>query len=221
MIKFDGAGYRYPSSEATALENLTFQLEEGSFHFMCGPSGAGKTTIFRMLYMDLVPSYGALQLFGRNTSELSRDEIAHTRRRMGVVFQDAKLLDHLTVHENVSLPLCLHGKPTREQQKGVDEILEWVGLADKAHVSPNCLSGGERQRVGIARAVVNRPKLLIADEPTGNVDEVMGKRIMHLFSELNKHGTTILIATHDRNMVRSFKLPCLYIEGGKLIREVA
>lgn len=221
MLSFNNADYTYVQSEAPSIHGVSFDLAPGSFHFLCGPSGAGKTTVFRLAYMDMMPTSGKVSVFGKDITTLSRDEIAHMRRRMGLVFQDARLLNHLTVKENVSLPLSLHGTPTREQENCVTEILDWVGLGHKLDEYPDRLSGGERQRVGIARAVVNRPKLLIADEPTGNVDAAMGTRILHLFTELHKHGTTVMIATHDRSLVKSFGKPCLYLENGRLIREVA
>ncbi|MFZ2620288.1 MAG: ATP-binding cassette domain-containing protein [Alphaproteobacteria bacterium] len=216
MMMFDNAAFRYGQDSADAVRDVTFALPEGSFTFLSGASGSGKTTIFRMLYMDLLPTRGTLMLFGRNVNHLSRDEIAHLRRQMGIVFQDFRLLGHLTVRENVLLPLTLHGYPTAEQERAVDEILDWVGLAHKRNDVATRLSGGEMQRVAIARAVVGRPKVLIADEPTGNVDAVMAKRIMHLFCELHKHGTTILLATHDREMVQSFGFPCVYLAEGTL-----
>ena len=216
MIRFEGVSYAYSAQQEPAVQDLTFALPEGSFHFLSGPSGAGKTTVFRMLYQDLLPTTGQLTVFGKNAARLSSDQIALTRRQMGIVFQDFRLLDALTVRENVLLPLTLHGLPTPEQERSVDEILDWVGLGDKMHKIPGTLSGGEKQRVSIARAVVNRPKLLIADEPTGNVDAAMGKRILHLFCELHKHGTTVLVATHDKDLVNQFGFPCIYVDGGRL-----
>jgi cell division transport system ATP-binding protein len=171
-----------------------------------------------MMYLDLLPTQGRLTVFGKNVNQMSNTEIAFSRRRMGVVFQDFRLLNHLTVFDNVMLPLTLHGIPTKAQVDCVKEILDWVGLGDKHAVHPHSLSGGEQQRVAIARAVVNRPQVLIADEPTGNVDAAMGRRIFHLFCELHKHGTTVLVATHDDNLVRSYDYPCLYINHGRLIR---
>jgi cell division transport system ATP-binding protein len=216
MVRFENATYQYEQAADPAVANLAFDLPEGSFHFLCGPSGAGKTTVFRMLYMDLLPTRGRVMLFGKNVANFDRDQMAYMRRRMGIVFQDFRLLNHLTVRENVLLPLTLHGRPSQAQDKCVDEILDWVGLSHKRQTFPAQLSGGEKQRVGIARAVVNRPKLLIADEPTGNVDEAMGKRILHLFCELHKHGTTVLVATHDKGLVKSLGFPCLSLQGGRL-----
>jgi cell division transport system ATP-binding protein len=218
MIQFDQVSFKYSPADRDVIQNLTLELEDGSFHFLCGASGAGKTTIFRMMYMDLLPTHGNLNIFGRQVSHLSKNEIALLRRKMGVVFQDGGLLNHLNVRENVSLPLTLHGKPSAEQEKCVDEIIDWVGLSDKKEAYPATLSGGEKQRVGIAKAVVNRPKLLIADEPSGNVDEAMAKRIMYLFTELNKHGTTVLVATHDKSLISAFDYPSLYLENGTITR---
>lgn len=222
MIRFDDVSYTYQTAETPAVFNLNFALEEGSFHYLTGASGAGKTTIFRMLYMDILPTAGELQIFGRNVAGLNRDDIARLRRRMGILFQDFRLLDYLTVRENVSLPLSLQRCLTKEEIKCVAEILDWVGLGEKMDQYPATLSGGEKQRAAIARAVVNRPALLVADEPTGNVDQAMGRRIMHLFNELNRHGTTILIATHDQQIIKDFPAPSLHINEGQVaVRKVA
>ncbi|MBI1363545.1 MAG: ATP-binding cassette domain-containing protein [Proteobacteria bacterium] len=222
MIRFDNVSYTYQTADTPAVFNLNFELEEGSFHYLTGASGAGKTTIFRMLYMDILPTAGELHIFGRNVAGLERDDIARLRRRMGILFQDFRLLDHLTVRENVSLPLSLQRCLTPEEEKCVAEILDWVGLGQKMDQHPAMLSGGEKQRAAIARAVVNRPALLIADEPTGNVDQAMGRRIMHLFNELNRHGTTILIATHDQQIIKDFPAPALHIAEGQVsVRKVA
>ncbi|MFZ2587337.1 MAG: cell division ATP-binding protein FtsE [Alphaproteobacteria bacterium] len=219
MIRFDNVGYHYAGDARPAVTGVSFELEEGSFHFLTGPSGAGKTTVFRLLYLDMLPTQGHITMFGKNIAKLGEEEVAFTRRKMGIVFQDYRLLPHLTVRENVALPLNLYGYPTREQDKAVDDMLAWVGLADKKDETPDRLSGGEKQRVGIARAVVHRPQVLVADEPTGNLDDAMAKRILHLLVELNKHGTTVLVATHDKELVRSFKYPVLTMKGGRLQQE--
>ncbi len=219
MIQLDNVTLEYGKS-TRVLNNVSFQLESGSFHFLTGPSGAGKTSIFKLMYMDLLPTAGNITLFGRNTKTLDRDEVSMMRRKMGLVFQDDNLLPHLTVRENVALPLSLHGPLKPEQTKCVDEILDWVGLSHRLDAYPGTLSGGEKQRASIARAVVARPKFLIADEPTGNVDDEMARRIMYLFAELNKHGTTVLIATHDAAILKSFPYPRLYLRGGNIIKKV-
>lgn len=218
MIRFDNVAYSYRPDLPPAVAGVSFELEEGSFHFLTGPSGAGKTTVFRLLYLDMLPTGGHIHMFGKNVGRLSADEIAFTRRKMGIVFQDFRLLPHLTVRENVALPLTLYGTPTKEQERAVDDMLAWVGLSGKKDTTPDRLSGGEKQRVGMARAVVHRPQVLLADEPTGNLDGDMAKRIMHLLVELNKHGTTVLVATHDAQMVREFKFPVLDMQGGHLLR---
>ena len=217
MIRFEKAAYTYPGASAPTLQKLHFSLPKGSFHFVCGPSGAGKTTLFRMLYMDILPTEGRVFLFDEDISRLPRENRAALRRHMGLVFQDSRLLGHLSVRENVALPLSLHGQPTPAQEKCIDEILDWVGLGHKMNTLPEALSGGEKQRVAIARAVVNRPKLVLADEPSGNVDDKMARRIMYLLTELNKHGTTVLVATHDATLLRSFSFPVLRLENGTLV----
>lgn len=219
MICFDNVAYTYRKGQPAAVHNVSFELEDGSFHFLTGPSGAGKTTVFRLLYLDMLPTEGHITMFGKNVAKLSAEEIAFTRRKMGIVFQDFRLLPHLTVRENVALPLNLYGLPTREQDRAVDDMLAWVGLADKKDETPDRLSGGEKQRVGIARAVVHRPQFLVADEPTGNLDAAMAQRILHLLVELNKHGTTVLVATHDKDLIASFKYPVLTMKNGRLKRE--
>ncbi len=216
MITFENVSYHYSNAEKAAVEKVSFELEEGSFNYLTGPSGAGKTTLFRMMYMDMTPTKGRLTVFGRNVSAMSQDDISLMRRRMGIVFQDFRLLPHLTVKENVSLPLTLTGPMSQQQESCVDEIIDWVGLGHKSNILPGFLSGGEKQRVAIARAVVNRPRLLIADEPTGNVDASMGRRIMHLFTELNKQGTTLLIATHDRELMADCPAPSIIVENGRI-----
>lgn len=218
MIRFDQVAYRYRADQPPAVDGVDFVLEEGSFHFLTGPSGAGKTTVFRLLYLDMLPTVGHIHMFGKNIGRMDDDERALLRRRMGIVFQDFRLLPHLTVRENVALPLTLYGAPTKEQEKAVDDMLGWVGLYDKMHVTPDRLSGGEKQRVGIARAVVHRPQVLVADEPTGNLDGAMARRIMHLLMELNKHGTTVLVATHDAGLVQSFHYPVLNMANGKMLK---
>ncbi len=218
MIRFDEVGYQYDQTAKATLRDVSLGLDSGSFYYLCGPSGAGKTTLFKMMYMDLLPTRGDLTLFGKNTKDLTREDVAMMRRRMGVVFQDFRLLNHLSVKENVALPLIFEDKSQKAIDASVEEILDWVGLGDKLLSMPNELSGGEKQRVAIARAVINRPEILIADEPTGNVDDTMAARIMHLFTELNKHGTTVLLATHDKGLIENFPNQCLFLEDGALMK---
>lgn len=179
------------------LRDLTFDIQKNSFHFLTGPSGAGKTTLLRLLFMSLHPTRGNISMFGRNISDIPRDELPLLRRRIGIVFQDFRLLNHLTTYENVALPLRVRGKEEATYRADVVELLEWVGLGERMHASPQILSGGEKQRVAIARALIDRPEILLADEPTGNVDPPMALRLLSLFKELNRLGTAVMIATHD------------------------
>lgn len=198
------------------LSDLNFALPKGSFHFLTGPSGAGKTSLLRLIYLARKPSRGAVRLFGADTRSLTRKQAPGIRRRIGVVFQEFRLLDHLSVFENVALPLRVTGQKRKDYEEDVRELLAWVGLGDHVDARPPTLSGGEQQRAAIARAVVGKPDLLIADEPTGNVDPEMGRRLMRLFVELNRLGATVVIATHDLQLVRSFSAPILTLSGGRL-----
>lgn len=215
LIKFANVGLRY-STGPEVLHDLSFELPQGSFHFLTGPSGAGKTSLLKLLYLGQKPTRGIVTLFGRDTSALPRKALPELRRQIGVVFQDFRLLDHLSAFDNVALPLRAAGLSEKEIYRNVTELLEWVGLGDKLEARPPTLSGGEQQRIAIARAVINRPKILVADEPTGNVDSEIGTRIMHLFEELNRHGTTVLIATHDDEIVTRFRHPQMRLENGTL-----
>jgi cell division transport system ATP-binding protein len=216
-VRFEQAGLRYRDGPEI-LSDLDFSLPKGSFHFLTGPSGAGKTSLLRLIYLARRPTRGAVYLFGADTSTLPRNEAPHIRRRIGVVFQEFRLLDHLTVFENVALPLRVSGQKRRDYEEDVAELLAWVGLGGHTDALPSTLSGGEQQRAAIARAVVGKPDLLIADEPTGNVDPDMGRRLMRLFVELNRLGATVIIATHDLNLVRSFNAPILTLNEGRLAR---
>jgi len=198
------------------LRDLSFDLPRGSFQFLTGPSGAGKTSLLRLIYLAAKPSRGLVSFFGRDASILPRRELPLLRRRIGVVFQEFRLLNHLSVFDNVALPLRVSGQNRKEYAEDIAELLTWVGLGDKMNASPATLSGGEKQRVAIARAVVNQPEILIADEPTGNVDPEMGMRLLRLFVELNKLGTTIVIATHDLQLVRMLDAPVMTLANGHL-----
>lgn len=202
VLRFERIRLSY-GPEADVLSDVTLKLAPGSMTFLTGPSGAGKSTLLKLAYLALRPTAGRISLFDVETSRLRREELAALRRRIGVVFQEFRLLDHLSAYENVALPLRIAGRNERQYRSDVEELLQWVGLGDRLHAFPETLSGGEKQRVAIARAVVVKPDLIIADEPTGNVDDEMGERLMKLFRELNRSlNTTILIATHDLNLMR-------------------
>lgn len=200
MIRFENVGVRYGIGPEV-LRDVSFHIPERSFQFLTGPSGAGKTTLLRLLFMSLKPTRGLITMFGRDRAAITRAELPLIRRRIGVVFQDFRLLDHLTTYENVALPLRVRGREEASYSKDVRDLLEWVGLGDRMHVYPQVLSGGEKQRVSIARALIEQPDLLLADEPTGNVDPPLARRLLKLFIELNKLGTAVVIATHDLGLM--------------------
>src|SRR3954463_11767299 len=200
VAEFDSVGLRYGTG-AEVLRDLDFRLRAGAFYFLTGPSGAGKTSLLKLLYLAQRPTRGRIRLFGEELSEAARDTLPPFRRRIGVVFQDFRLIRHLSAFDNVALPLRVAGASDAAIEGPVREMLAWVGLADRASARPATLSGGEQQRVAIARAVINRPQLLVADEPTGNVDAEMAKRLLHLFTALNRLGTTVVVATHDVGLI--------------------
>ncbi len=200
------------------LKNLNFTLPAGSFHFLVGPSGAGKTSLMRMIYLAQKPTLGDVSLFGARARPHDRAQTAELRRRIGIVFQEFRLLEHMNVFDNAALPLFVQGHSVKKNADDVTELLTWVGLKHRLTAMPHVLSGGEKQRLAIARAVVTRPTLILADEPTGNIDHNMGLRIMRLFVELNRLGATVLIATHDEGLVRASGMPVLELKDGQLIR---
>ncbi|HJR57335.1 MAG TPA: cell division ATP-binding protein FtsE [Rhizomicrobium sp.] len=202
MVRFENVGMRYGSGPEV-LRDVSFELTSGSFTFLTGLSGAGKTSLLKLICLAEPPSRGLITLFSEDLATARRSDLPALRRRIGVVFQDFRLLSHLSAYDNVALPLRLAGKRESEYARDVRELLSWVGLGDRMSAKPATLSGGEQQRVAIARAVVARPDLLIADEPTGNVDPEMGAKLIRLFAELNRLGTTVLIATHDRMLVEA------------------
>ncbi|MEM1149810.1 MAG: cell division ATP-binding protein FtsE [Pseudomonadota bacterium] len=219
-VRLDGVALRYDSSEEV-LSGVDLTLTPGSFTCLTGPSGAGKTSLLKLLYLALRPSRGEVSLFDRRTRTLDRKALSALRRRIGVVFQEFRLLEHLSAYENAALPLRVAGQREADYRPDVEELLRWVGLGPRLDAKPAQLSGGEQQRVAIARALVNKPDLLIADEPTGNVDPEMGERLMRLFLELNRRlGTTVLIATHDLSLIRKIGAPVLRLQHGLLVRDV-
>ncbi|MFC3050457.1 cell division ATP-binding protein FtsE [Kordiimonas pumila] len=218
MISFENVGMRYGMGNEV-LTDVNFSLDRGSFHFLVGPSGAGKTTLLKLLYLTHRPSRGLVNFFGKDLVSLERGALPRIRRRIGVVFQDYRLLDHMTAFENVALPLRIQGAKRAQIADHVEELLCWVGLEGRMHARPATLSGGEKQRVAIARAIINKPDLLVADEPTGNVDSEMSRRLMHLFVALNKEGTTTIVATHDEGLVRAVGAPVLRLDKGTLTHE--
>lgn len=215
MIRFENVGMRYGMGPEV-LRDVSFHLAPGSLHFLTGPSGAGKTSLLKLMFMASRPSRGLITMFGRDIATLRRSELPDLRRRVGVVFQEFRLLDHLTTYENVALPLKIQGRAEASYRADVQELLAWVGLGERMQAKPPTLSGGEKQRAAIARAVVAQPDVLLADEPTGNVDPEMGRRLLRLFIELNRLGTSVLIATHDHALVAEARAPELVLNNGRL-----
>ena len=217
MVRFENVGLRYGVGPEV-LRDLTFSIEPHSFQFLTGPSGAGKTSLLRLLFLSLRPTRGLITLFDQDVATVDKDLLAILRRRIGVVFQDFRLLDHLTTYENVALPLRVLGRAEASYRYEVEELLHWVGLGDRMAALPPVLSGGEKQRAAIARAVIARPQLLLADEPTGNVDPSLAKRLLRLFIELNKSGTSVVIATHDIGLMDQYNARRLVIHEGRVPR---
>lgn len=215
MMCLENVGLRYGMG-AEVLRDISLRLEPGSLHFLTGSSGAGKSSLLRLMYLALRPSRGLISLFGRDIATIKRSELPDLRRRIGVVFQDFRLIGHLSALENVALPLRVAGMTSNRIRDHVVELLKWVGLADHLDSRPATLSGGQQQRVAIARAVISRPQLLLADEPTGNVDPEIAMRLIYLFEELNRMGTTVVIASHNRDLISRFNHPVFRLEDGEL-----
>ena len=202
IVQFDNVGLRY-GTDKEVLTDVSFTLFPGCFYFLTGASGAGKTSLLKLLYLSQRPSRGLIRMFGTDAITLPRGRLPGFRRRIGVVFQDFRLVSHLSAFDNVALPLRVAGVIEREITKPVTDMLEWVGLGDRLGARPATLSGGEQQRVAIARAVIARPDILVADEPTGNVDPDMALKLLRLFEGLNRLGTTVVVATHDAHLIRN------------------
>ena len=215
MVRLDSVGLRYGDGPEI-LKDVSFHLRPGSLCFLTVPSGAVKTSLLRLLFLALKPTRGIINIFEKDVTQVSRWELPLLRRRIGVVFQEFRLLDHLTTYDNVALPLRVAGRREASYRADVMDLLSWVGLADQAHAYPPVLSGGEKQRAAIARAVIAKPELLLADEPTGNVDPALARRLLHLFVELNRLGTTVLLATHDAKLIAQARAPVMHLEHGEL-----
>ena len=214
-VRLEGVGLRYDTGPEI-LTDVTVAIPQSSFHFLTGPSGAGKTSLLSLMYLAKRPTRGAMSLFGEDVTHAKRGRLAAIRRHLGVVFQDFRLLDHMSTFDNVALPLRIAGIGETIVQRNVNELLNWVGLEEFKSAHPAVLSGGQKQRVAIARAVVNRPKLILADEPTGNVDDTIAMRLMQLFVELHKLGASVILATHNEPLVARFPFPRLHLDGGSV-----
>ena len=220
VVSFENVGLRYGLGPEV-LQDVSFALPSGSFHFLVGPSGAGKSSLLKLMYLALKPTRGLVTLFDQDIATSPRAALPALRRRIGVVFQEFRLLANLTTFDNVALPLRVARVRESDVRRHVGELLAWVGLKDHMEARLQTLSGGQQQRVAIARAVIARPRLLLADEPTGNVDDRMAMRLLHLFDELNKLGTTIVVATHNESLVSRLGHGCMVLEGGRLRIEPA
>lgn len=215
MIQFENVGLRYGLG-SEVLSDLSFHLPPNSFQFLTGPSGAGKTSLLRMMLLSIKPTRGIIKVFGQEATTISKGDMPRIRKDIGVVFQDFRLLPHLTTYENVALPLKVRGQDEATFKKDVTELLKWVGLGDRMHVLPPVLSGGEKQRAAIARALIDQPKVLLADEPTGNVDPPLARRLLRLFMELHRSGTSVVIATHDLSLMDQCEARRIVINQGRL-----
>ncbi len=215
MVRFENVGLRYGLG-AEVLRDLSFEIQARSFQFLSGPSGAGKTSLLRLLFLSQRPTRGLVNLFGHDVSLLDKEAIAKLRQRIGIVLQDFRLLDHMTTYENVALPFRVMGREEATYRREVIDLLHWVGLGHRMDAFPPILSGGEKQRAAIARAVIARPQLLLADEPTGNVDPNLAQRLLRLFIELNKSGTSVMIATHDIALMDQYDARRLVLHQGRL-----
>ncbi|MEI9982501.1 MAG: cell division ATP-binding protein FtsE [Aliidongia sp.] len=213
MVRLENVAMRYGRGPEV-LQDVNLELAAGAFHFLTGPSGSGKSTLLRLLYLAERPTRGRVWLFGRNAASVPRPELPALRRQIGVVFQEFRLLDHLSALDNVALPLRVSGAGEDIIREHVVDLLRWVGLEDHINARPSTLSGGQQQRIAIARAIITRPSLLLADEPTGNVDDSIALRLLYLFEELNRLGTTVVIATHNASLIERFGYPTILLRDG-------
>ena len=215
IVRFEGVSMRY-GRDPEVLKDISFELPRGSFQFLAGPSGSGKSSLLKLIYLAEQASTGRIEIFGQDLALVKREHRPLMRRRIGVVFQEFRLLDHLSVFDNAALGPRIAGRKAADYRDDVADLLAWVGLGNRMHAMPATLSGGEKQRLAIARAVINQPDILLADEPTGNVDETMAQRILRLFTELNRVGATVLIASHDSDLIAKSGRPTLTLEAGRL-----
>ncbi|WP_206935270.1 cell division ATP-binding protein FtsE [Roseococcus thiosulfatophilus] len=218
MVRFTNIGLRYPEGRGQwALSGLDFLLETGSFTWLLGPSGAGKSSVLGLMHLAVRPTAGRMEVLGQDVARMRRGALPSLRRRIGVVFQDYRLLPHLNAYENVALPLRIQGLTEQRLRADVNEMLRWVGLLERADAAPASLSGGEQQRLALARAVVARPALLVADEPTGNLDGAQARRVIALLREMHRLGTTVVVATHSEALPEECPAPALRLEAGRLL----
>ena len=211
VISFANVAAKYDNGD-DVLTDVSFNISAGAFHFLSGASGAGKTTLLRLIYQLHKPSRGQIKLFGKNTAQLSRDDVAALRQRMAIVFQEYSLLSHLTVFDNVALPMRVRGMPERKVKQLAKKVLDWVGLGNYAKADPRTLSGGQQQLVSVARAIIVQPQILLADEPTGNLDDDNASKLMDLFIQMNRQfGTTVILATHNKKLMDTYKFPVLHV----------
>jgi cell division transport system ATP-binding protein len=218
ILKFQNVSLKYGQSPEI-LKDLNFSIERGSFHYLTGVSGAGKSSLLRMIYLDQKPTQGRIILFGEDIKHIKKYSLPSIRRKIGVVFQDFRLINNLTVLDNVALPMRIVGAREQDVKKYVIDLLNWVGLGHHIYDKPEVLSGGQQQRVAIARALIGRPDILLADEPTGNVDDDIAMRLMYFFSQLHKLGTTVLVATHNESLIARVPHPQWRLENGNLVKE--
>ena len=220
MISFEEVGLRY-GNQPEVFSGVNFTLSQGAFYYLSGPSGAGKTSLIKLLSLTQRPTRGFIRMFGQLIEHQDRKSLVSVRRKIGIVFQDFRLLNHLSVFENVALPLRIKQTNPKAIKKNVEELLDWVGLGDRMHYSPLMLSGGEQQRVSIARAIISQPHLLLADEPTGNLDQEISDKLLKLFSQLHRMGTTIVMATHNEHIIQNNPHPILHLDNGILTEKIA